>query len=332
TNKCNAACFYCPTSQQNDEVPSTQGLDFETPMAYANYVNALGFKGVAFSGGEPFLYFERTLAYLKAVREVCAPDLYIWCYTNGILADTDKLQALADAGLNELRFDIGATGFSLEYVKRAQGIIPKITIEIPSVPEELDRLKALLPEIIAAGVSGLNLHQLRLTTHTVRHLAPRGYTIINAEKPIVLESELAALELIDYANEQGYQIGINYCSFFFKNRFQKAGFRTMLIHKLSPHSSVSENGYIREYDGKQLDYSYFKISDVAIDKELSKQINDLGLTVYTTPISIFSEEIPAYLCSEVEGLLAQEPKEVPTDELLFRIWQLEYMEAGLRVY
>ena len=38
TNKCNASCFYCPASQQNDEVPATQNLTFETAEAYADYI------------------------------------------------------------------------------------------------------------------------------------------------------------------------------------------------------------------------------------------------------------------------------------------------------
>ncbi len=78
TNQCNAKCFYCPTSQNEDAVPSTQNLTFDTPEAYAEYINYFNFKGVSFSGGEPFLYFERTIAYLKALRELCSPELYIW--------------------------------------------------------------------------------------------------------------------------------------------------------------------------------------------------------------------------------------------------------------
>jgi pyruvate formate-lyase activating enzyme-like uncharacterized protein len=86
TNKCNASCFYCPSTQLKDEVPATQSLTFETAESYADYINFFGFKGVSFSGGEPLLFFDRTLHYLKIVRKMCSPDLYIWMYTNGILA------------------------------------------------------------------------------------------------------------------------------------------------------------------------------------------------------------------------------------------------------
>ncbi len=198
TGKCNAACFYCPTSQQKDELPATQSFSFETPEMYAEYINFFKFKGVSFSGGEPLLFFDRTLEYLKEIRKSCSPDIYTWMYTNGILADQKKFEQLAAAGLNEIRFDIGATGYKTGKIKLAQGIIPNITIEIPAVPEEKERLKKLLPEIINAGVTNLNLHQLRLTKYNAPKLLKRKYTFIPAEQPVVLESELAALEILDY--------------------------------------------------------------------------------------------------------------------------------------
>ena len=125
TGKCNGSCFYCPAPQLADEVPSTQNLKFETAEAYADYINFFGFKGVSFSGGEPLLFFDRTLHYLKTVRERCNPEIYTWMYTNGILADEQKFRKLADAGLNEVRFDIGATGFKLDKIGFAKGIIPQ---------------------------------------------------------------------------------------------------------------------------------------------------------------------------------------------------------------
>jgi len=92
TGKCNANCFYCPTSQTNDDLPTTQGLSFESASAYAEYVNYFKFKGVGFSGGEPFLVFDRVVEFLKKLRKKCAPDLYVWLYTNGILVDEIKLK------------------------------------------------------------------------------------------------------------------------------------------------------------------------------------------------------------------------------------------------
>ena len=70
--------------------------------------------------------------------------------------------------------------------------------------------------MIKAGVTNLNLHQLRLTKYNAPKLLKHNYTYIHAEQPIVLESELAALEILDFARSENLKIGINYCSFFFK--------------------------------------------------------------------------------------------------------------------
>ena len=53
--RCNGHCFYCPTAQDDDGPPVTNGLAFTTPEDYAAYVAALGFSGVSISGGEPLM-------------------------------------------------------------------------------------------------------------------------------------------------------------------------------------------------------------------------------------------------------------------------------------
>jgi pyruvate formate-lyase activating enzyme-like uncharacterized protein len=334
TNKCNANCFYCPSAQLKDEVPATQSLTFDTAESYADYINFFGFKGVSFSGGEPLLFFDRTLHYLKTVRKMCSPDLYVWMYTNGILASENKFKELANAGLNEVRFDIGATGYRLDKLLLAKGILPNVTVEIPAVPKEKEKLKQLLPRLIVAGVTNLNLHQLRLTKHNASKLLKRNYTFIPAEQPVVLESELAALEIIDFAHKNNLEIGINYCSFFFKNRFQPAGFRRMLAKTLStPGSSITEKGFIREFAENSLSYKALTISE---NKPSGIPFTELQLPHKTcfvkTETAMKNQNLDSVLKKQVEKLIESEPVEIPEDEMLFRIWQMEYIEKGLREY
>ena len=334
TGKCNAKCFYCPASQETDGVPTSQNLHFETPEAYAEYINYFKFKGVSFSGGEPLLFFGRTLEFLEKIRKDCSPDIYIWMYTNGILADEEKFRKLAAAGLNEVRFDIGATHFKLDKIAFAKGIIPNITIEIPAVPEEKEKLKKLLPEMIKAGVTNLNLHQLRLTKHNAPKLLKHNYTFIHAEQPVVLESELAALEIINYARGNNLEIGINYCSFFFKNRFQKAGFRNQIAKALAtPNEIITEKGFIREQAENKISYK----ARVIFDKD-SSRINATDLALRYKTYHLKSEtalkpvELDDVLKNNVDEFLQNNSEEIPKDDLLFKIWQMEKIEKGLREY
>ncbi len=334
TGKCNASCFYCPASQQEDHLPTTQNLSFADSAYFADYVNYFQFKGVSFSGGEPLLQFDRTLDYLKQVRRKCNPETYVWMYTNGILAETQKFRKLAAAGINEVRFDIGATGFRLDKIAAAKGIIPVITIEIPAIPEELERLKKLLPEMVKAGVSNLNLHQLRLTQHNVKQLSKHNYTYIHAEQPVVLESELAALESIAYAREHSIDIGINFCSFHFKNRFQKAGFRNRVSTALADDGDVlTPNGYIRRYTNTGIGYDSIRIFDEKPELMAVQELYLKNKTYYYSRQAVMNTvAIDKEMKDRIDQLLEAEPREIPDDPLLFRIWQLEYIERGLREY
>jgi uncharacterized protein len=332
TNKCNASCFYCPSAQQNDEIPATQSLQFETAENYAHYINHLGFKGVSFSGGEPLLFFERTLHYLRTIRKMCSSDIYIWIYTNGMLADEKKLKLLAEAGLNEIRFDIGATGYRLNKVKLAKNIIPNITIEIPAIPEKKRLLKQLLHDMTEAGVTNLNLHQLRLTKYNASNLLKHSYTFIPAEQPIVLESELTALELLKYATMQKLPIGINYCSFWFKNRFQSAGFRHRLAQLLNLQSaSITEKGFIRHYDGDSIGYSALTISHHNSGQGIEIKSPEFSFYV-NTETAMRTQSIEPEYKNQLVSILKNEPEQIPVNPFLFLIWQMEYIEKGLRDY
>ena len=334
TGKCNAKCFYCPASQENDGIPTSQNLHFNTPESYAEYINYFKFKGVSFSGGEPLLFFDRTLEYLEQIRKDCSPEIYIWMYTNGILASEEKFRKLAAAGLNEVRFDIGATHFSLDKIAFAKGIIPNITIEIPAVPKEKEKLKQLLPEMIKAGVSNLNLHQLRLTKHNAPKLLKHNYTFIHAEQPVVLESELAALEILNFAREHKLDIGINYCSFFFKNRFQKAGFRKQIAKALAaPDEIITEKGFIRKYSENTIGYNAVVIFDNepthlnATELALKHKNYHFKRETALKPIIVGEDSK-----NNIDDFLLKTSSEIPADEILFKIWQMEKIETGLREY
>jgi len=329
TNKCNARCFYCPAPQINDELPETQGIIFETPAQYSNYVNKLGFKGVSFSGGEPLLVKDRVIEYLVDLRKNCAPDLYIWMYTNGILATKSILGDLGKKGLNEIRFDIGATNYSLNKLRLAKGKIPVITVEIPAVPEEAETIKNLLPDLCNVGVTQLNLHQLRLTPFNQAKIVPRGYTIIPAEQPIVLESEIAALEIATYAAEQKLPIGINYCSFFFKNRYQKAGFRRKLAI-LAGEKAITAPGYSRTVQENSIEYYRHCILQENTGNDANNQIP------FDDKICYISKQKTAQFTvtdAEKEQILSGiDANKIPCDQLQFSVWQHECIEKGMREY
>ncbi|BBO75644.1 hypothetical protein DSCW_30610 [Desulfosarcina widdelii] len=243
---CNARCFYCPSSQDDSGPPVTNTLVFEKAADYADYVNRFNIQGVSFSGGEPFLSFDRVLAFLEAVKNRVDHPVYTWLYTNGILATPEKLFALRDGGLNEIRFDLSADRYRLDALERAVGVIPTVTVEIPAIPEDLSITKKIIADLASAGVGHLNLHQIRCTPYNYGKLAARGYTFLHGPKVTVLETELAALELIRYSRENSIELPINYCSHAYQHQFQAAGARRRCAGLIkAEYEDVTPTGHIR---------------------------------------------------------------------------------------
>ncbi|MDD2540480.1 MAG: radical SAM protein [Desulfuromonadaceae bacterium] len=253
--RCNGRCFYCPTSQDEEGPPVTNGLAFATSEEYAAYVAAMGFSGVSISGGEPLLTPDLTLAYLDAVRRRCGEDVHLWLYTNGTLLTADLCNRLRDAGLNEIRFDLGAVRYNLKKLRLAVGCIKTVTVEIPAVPEDEELLKLKMIEMTEAGVDHLNLHQMRLTPHNFGPLTERGYTFLHGEKVTVLESELCALRMVRFGLEQVTPLPVNYCSFSYKRRYQHAAARRRAAQSVClPGESVTEPGYLRTFSATGVHY------------------------------------------------------------------------------
>lgn len=359
TGKCNAKCFYCPASQQTDGIPSTQLTSFDNVNDYIQYLEYFGFKGASLSGGEPLLVFERTLEYVKSIKRYFGDKIYLWMYTNGILGSQEIYKQLADAGIDEVRFDIGATNYDLKYLELAKGIIPNLTVEIPAVPEEFNKLKQIIPELEKLGVTNLNLHQLRLTNYNAQKLLRKKYTFLHGEQATVLESELTALKIIEFIADDNFKIGVNYCAFNFKNRFQKAGFRRKIAAKYTEsNEQLTENGFLRTISVNDKFY-FIKNNKLTTDQDIANPdiqkfiiryqgliLDDhlenllylkkiiIGNKAYflRKSLSQHSEELDKNQVLEFLQLFENNGSQIPEDSELFSLWKKEFIEWNLRGY
>jgi pyruvate formate-lyase activating enzyme-like uncharacterized protein len=244
---CNARCFFCPAPQLTRDPPETSGLPFPDVTDFLDYVERFGFRGVSLSGGEPLLTEERTLEFLTALRERFGRGLYLWLYSNGLLATPERLARLAAAGLDEIRFNALASEYDLAAIRAAVGLFPRVTVEIPAPPGEAPRLVRLAEELAQIGVRHLNLHQLRATPHNARHLIERAdVTLLHGHRVVVIESELAALEVLAEVQARGLPLAVNCCLSAFRARHQEAAGRHRAARDAArPHEAVTPNGYLR---------------------------------------------------------------------------------------
>jgi uncharacterized protein len=322
--RCNGRCFYCPTAQDDDGPPVTNGMVFTSPEEYAAYVATLGFSGVSISGGEPLITPDLTLSYLNALRKRCGDDVHLWLYTNGTLLTADLCSRLRDAGLDEIRFDLGAVRYNLKKLLLAVGCIPTVTVEIPAVPEDEELLKRKMVEMAGSGVNHLNLHQMRLTPYNFGSLTERGYTFLHGEKVTVLESELCALRMIRFGLEQGISLPVNYCSFPYKRRFQHAAARRRAALTVCASGEVvTEPGYLRTITATGVRYCEAALLQTPSCRYPFEKI------VLETGRALYMERRPLTLELELSdtertALEAGRPPE--------RVARFERVEAGLAEY
>ncbi len=251
-SSCPKNCFFCPIPQNDrNKLPVVpENFFFTSVHEYIRYLKQFDFKSVSFSGGEPLLTLNRVLEYLNEIRRCFGAKHYIWAYTNGDFASEQTLALLKEAGLNELRVDIAANNYDLTAVEKAVGYIDTVSVEIPAIPEDIENLKLLLKEMQNIGVKHLNLHQLMKTKHNSDNLNQRGYSPVNEDQypdqTPIMESELAALEILKHAIESDLDLGINYCSRCYKARFQGMAHRKRAALFCKDHKpDLTKTGYLR---------------------------------------------------------------------------------------
>jgi pyruvate formate-lyase activating enzyme-like uncharacterized protein len=322
--RCNVNCYYCPTAQNDDGPPVTNGLAFTDPEEYADYVTTLGFSGVSISGGEPLMTPDLTLSFLQALRRRCGDSIHLWLYTNGTLLTPDLCSRLRDGGLDEIRFDLGAVRYNLKKLHLAIGCIPTVTVEIPAVPEDEELLKLKMVEMAAVGVKHLNLHHLRLTPHNFGPMTERGHTFLHGEKVTILESELSALRMVRFGLEHGIPLPVNYCSFIYKRRFQRAASRRRAARLIRRSGeTVTEPGFLRTLSETGVRYYETALLQIPSYRAPFDKI------VLATGRSIYLERRP--LTPELE-LSATELADLQAGNPPDRLTGYERIESGLAEY
>jgi uncharacterized protein len=247
--RCNRDCFYCirPHRMKVEPDPQSDRIPLRTPEEHVAFVRTFGIRGVGFSGGEPLLATNRLLPHLAALRRAFGNSVYLWMYTNGDLVTEPLLEQLREAGLDEIRFDLTARGYDLRPLQLARRHISTITVEIPAIPEDFERLKVLLVQLTDSGAKHLNLHQLIVGQPSWREMRRRGYHLSSQFMPTVHESELCILRLMAHACREKIALPINFCAPSYRFQFYARAMRARAARlALADFEEVTDAGYIRE--------------------------------------------------------------------------------------
>jgi uncharacterized protein len=223
---CNLKCLSCPQisrHNQEDFIWANGGADDIHSLEDLKRVIEKNkrINGISFSGGEPFIYIEKVIEWLKFINENFSElKLYKWIYTNGTKVTEENCQLLKNNGINEIRFDLAATNYSDEIIKKIEyckNIFDKISVEVPVEPWKTDNLIRVLPKLNEIGLDYLNLHELAICDDNRERLIYGGYinprlvykTNVNEH---YLPSIIDAYRIIEYIENNNLNIIYNDCS------------------------------------------------------------------------------------------------------------------------
>ncbi len=272
TMRCNLDCGFCcsPHAIAKDFAGSAFG---SSPEQIINNHSKSTITGISFSGGEPFVDKPRLFSWINAFGEQTSRK-YMWLYTNGILVTQDDLQHLCKLGINEIRFNLAATGYTntkiLKVLTWAVQLIPNVTVEIPAIPGHASKLLDSLAKWASLGIKYLNLHELMYEQGTnAARLAGSRCTLIlddGHRTDVNPESRLVSLEVMKKVQKENLPLAVNYCSMQSKIRQLRGRRRSLAPILREPYEKLLEEEFYECYGVYRNEEDYFFIHPDALHR------------------------------------------------------------------
>lgn len=219
TNRCNAACPFCydyglldriePIGEELWEIGGSRYREEDLDLLFALQGKPTG---VAYVYLEPFLEIEK---YYGMIRRFHDAGVHQHLYTNGLTATPENLRALGEAGLDELRFNLGASGASdrvIDAMATAKQFIPQVGIETPMTRSFFRSLSEKKEAILATGIDFINCAELHLNDNNLENYAGESlyFCRMGYLSPIV--SRDLTLRVLKTASEENWPLVVHDCS------------------------------------------------------------------------------------------------------------------------
>ncbi len=219
TNKCNLKCKFCYNYGELDDIsPVGEGMwEIGGTKFYEKDIDLLLSihkkpTGISYVYLEPFMEIEK---YYSMVKKFSDKKIHQHLYTNGTLATEETLKALGEAGLNEIRFNLGASGCSdkvIENIGIAKKYIENVGIETPMTPELFKVFFEKKQAILDTKLDFINCAELHLKENNIynyfgenMYISRRGYI-----SPIW--SRELTLKFMKIADDENWDLVVHDCS------------------------------------------------------------------------------------------------------------------------
>lgn len=219
TNRCNANCPFCydygvldkipPIGEGLWEIGGTRFREEDLPALFSIQKKPTGISYVYL---EPFMEIEKYYGVIRRFREA---GIWQHMYTNGLNANRENLKALGEAGLNELRFNLGASRCAdrvIDAMAIAAEYIPAVGIETPMTPEFYDLFMEKKDRILSTGIRFMNCAELHLNENNLCNYFGENLYFYRMGYLSPIFSRLLTLRLMKTASEEEWPIVVHDCS------------------------------------------------------------------------------------------------------------------------
>ncbi|WP_018702817.1 radical SAM protein [Anaeromusa acidaminophila] len=235
TNKCNLECKFCynygeldaihPVGEGMWEIGGTKYYEKDLDLLLSIYEKPTGISYVYL---EPFMEIEE---YYSIIKKFKAAGIHQHLYTNGTLATEETLKALGEAGLDEIRFNLGASNCAdkvIENIGLAKKYIKKVGIETPMTPEFYAAFFKKKQAIFATHLDFINCAELHLNENNVGNYYGENMYICRQGYVSPIWSRELTLKFMKIADEEKWDLAVHDCSNYTKfarslNLSSKAG-------------------------------------------------------------------------------------------------------------
>ena len=219
TNKCNIQCKFCynygeldcipPIGEGMWEIGGTKFYERDIDTLLSIYPKPTGISYVYL---EPFMEIEK---YYGVIAKFHAAGVHQHMYTNGTLCTEEQLKALGEAGLDELRFNLGATNCAdkvIENMRLAKKYIAQVGIETPATPEYWESFQQKKEAILATGIDFMNCAELHLNENNIGNYWGENFYLCRQGYLSPVWSREITFKLMKQAAEENWPITVHDCS------------------------------------------------------------------------------------------------------------------------
>ena len=223
TNTCNIECKFCYNYGELEDIPpigegmwgigGTKFYEKDIDLLLSIHQKP---SGISYVYLEPFMEIEK---YYSVIRKFSNAGIHQHLYTNGLLATEQTLKALGEAGLDEIRFNLGASNCADKVIKNigtAKKYIPQVGIETPMTPEFFKAFMKKKQTILATGLDFINCAELHLNENNIGNYCEENMYIYRHGYISPVWSRELTLKLMKAADDEKWAPVVHDCSNFTK--------------------------------------------------------------------------------------------------------------------